>query len=87
MGVPETVSLLEQTVKLIFKYKAFPSFIPLVTSVDDKYIFDKVDEIKKKKIEQEYFGIILSEINLWSSSSPSPCSEYIHLENVSLRNV
>lgn len=64
--------------------QSLSSFIPLVTCADVEYIFDEVDEMKKIL---ERTRIILTESNLWSSSSPTPFSEYIHLEDVALSHV
>lgn len=64
--------------------QSLSSFILLVTRADAEYIFDKVDEMKKNL---ERMRIILTGSNLWSSSSPTPCSEYIHLEDVALSHI
>ena len=71
------LSVLEQTVKWILKSS-------LTAFVDDEYIFDKVDGMKKKSDRKK---IILVESNLWSSPSPASGSEYIHLEDIAVSHI
>lgn len=59
-------------------------FFSLTAFVDDEYIFDKVQGMKKKS---ERKRIILVESNLWSSPSPTSCSEYALLEDVALSHI